>query len=61
MLQGLKVIAAHLGPDVSPYVVKQLAREGAPVRRLGKGRGRNGARYIADSDALASWVARHAG
>jgi hypothetical protein len=54
MLYGLKVIAAHLG--TTPHVVKQLRREGAPVRVLRRGRKRDGLRYLADSDALSRWL-----
>ena len=56
MLHGLKSIASFLG--CSTLTVRALVAAGAPVRVRGcaRGLGRRGRRYLADSEARASWV-----
>ena len=51
LLSGLKAIGAHL--DLSARLVLACYRSGAPIRRLGSGRG---SRYLAEAGELDRWV-----
>ena len=51
LLSGLKAIAAHL--DLSARLVLACYRSGAPIRRLGSGRG---SRYLAEAGELERWL-----
>lgn len=55
LLSGLKAIAAHL--ELSVRLVVACYRAGAPIRRLGSGRG---SRYLAEPDALDRWLSTSA-